>query len=257
MGSSKKAVTENPSAPTKWNRRGVWSRRHRLILLFLTAVDVHLAGVAYAQAIMEFTFATAASSPCYIVAGADGSLWLTVYFGNEITEFAIPAPGSNPIGLASWPDGSHWFREQSGTLAQLEEEPRPSIDEVPRDRRPRVVVFRSGPRTSQTVTGTTRALTPTSCSSDSHDFSAGEGPVTVTLLQSTDNLTLGVQVCAGGIDNNDCTINLQRIAVNQTVTGYRKGGRSQNLKFLPPNCGGGGPAPPGPVQYTAIVSYPN
>jgi hypothetical protein len=142
-------------------------------------------------------------------------------------------------------------------LVQPDEEPRPSVDAVPRDRRPRVVVFRSGPRTSQTVNGTTRAVTPTSCSSDSHDFSAGEGPVSVTLLQSTDNLTLGVQVCAGGIDNNDCTINLQRIALNQTVTGYRKGGRNQNLKFLPPNCGGGGPAPPGPVQYTAIVSYPN
>ena len=123
-------------------------------------------------------------------------------------------------------------------------------------RRPRIVGFRPPTgTTTQTFTGTTRALTPTSCSSDSHDFPAGEGVVTVTLLASTGNLTLGVQVCAGGIDNNNCTINLQPIAVNQSVSGTRKGGASQNLKFLPANCGTGGPAPPGPVQYTARVDY--
>ena len=134
--------------------------------------------------------------------------------------------------------------------------PRPPIQQVPHDRRSRIVVFRplTG-TTTQTVTGTTRAITPTSCTSDSHDFSAGEGLVTVTLLESTGNLTLGVQVCAGGIDNNNCTINLRPIAVNQSVSGTRKGGRSQNLKFLPPNCGTGGPPPPGPVQYTARVDY--
>ena len=175
--------------------------------------------------------------------GPDGNFWLIEYFVRETGWIAVFYP----------------IPEFPSTASIQEEDPRPPIETVLRDRRPRVVISRPLPGTvTQTVTGTTRALTPTSCSSDSHDFSVAEdGFVTVTLLESTGNLTLGVQVCAGGIDNTDCTITLQRIAINQTVSGTRRGGRSQNLKFLPPNCGGGGPVPPGPVQYTAIVNYVN
>ena len=82
---------------------------------------------------------------------------------------------------------------------------------------------------------------------------AAAGPVMVTLTQSTDNL--GAQVCAGGIDNNDCTINLMPLAVGQTRSGDRRGGTSQTLKLLASNCGGGGSVPPGPIQYTATVTY--
>ena len=110
-------------------------------------------------------------------------------------------------------------------------------------------------RTTQTFTGTTRADSPTSCSGDSHTFLTEAGPISVTLVESTDNLTLGVQVCAGGIDDNDCTLNLMPLRVGQTLTGDRRGGSSQTLKLLAPNCGGGGSAPAGPITYTVTVVY--
>jgi hypothetical protein len=103
--------------------------------------------------------------------------------------------------------------------------------------------------------GTTRANSATSCSGDSHDFQAGEGAVTPTLVQSTGSTGLTAQVCAGGIDDRNCTINQTPLAVMQTLSGARKGGTSQNLKLLPLNCGGGGPVPPGPIDYTATVTY--
>jgi hypothetical protein len=109
---------------------------------------------------------------------------------------------------------------------------------------------------TRTFTGTTRALSATSCGGDSHDFEAREGTIAVTLVQSTDGTALGVQVCAGGIDNNDCSINQTRIAVGQTVSGTRRGAAQQNLKLLPVSCSpAGGPVPPGPISYTATVSF--
>jgi hypothetical protein len=103
--------------------------------------------------------------------------------------------------------------------------------------------------------GTARALSDTSCSGDSHDFVAAEGPIAVTLVQSTGGVGLAIQVCAGGIDNNDCSINLMPIAVGQTVSGTRKGGSQQNLKLNAANCGGGGPPPPAPVGYAVTVTF--
>jgi hypothetical protein len=108
---------------------------------------------------------------------------------------------------------------------------------------------------TRTFMGTTRATSPTSCMSDSHDFQAREGLITVTLVQSTGGTLLVAQVCAGGIDDHNCTINQAPIAVGQTLSGTRKGGADQNLKLLPLNCGGGGPAPDTPIDYTASVSY--
>ena len=115
-----------------------------------------------------------------------------------------------------------------------------------------------GPATTETrtFTGTTHANSATSCGGDSHDFEAREGTVAVTLVQSTDGTALSLQVCAGGIDNNDCTINQSRIAVGQTISGARKGVAQQNLKLLPLNCSpAGGPVPAGPIAYTASVSF--
>lgn len=103
--------------------------------------------------------------------------------------------------------------------------------------------------------GTTRATGPSSCSSDSHDFQASDGLVTVNLVQTTGGTALVVQVCAGGIDDNNCTINQTPIAVGQTLSATRKGGASQNLKLLPLNCGGGGPPPATAIDYTVTVSY--
>ena len=109
---------------------------------------------------------------------------------------------------------------------------------------------------AQTFTGTTRATGPTSCTGDSHIFLAGEGTVTVTVLSSTDNVNLALQVCAGGIDNNNCTINPTRVFIGQVVSGARKGGSSQTLVLQPVNCGpGGGPPPPNPITYTVNVVF--
>jgi hypothetical protein len=93
-----------------------------------------------------------------------------------------------------------------------------------------------------------------SCQLGGHNFEAAEGPVSVTLVQTTGGLGLYGQVCAGGLDNNNCTINQTPMAVGQTLTGTRKGASSQNVKMLTLNCGTG-PAPPGPVDYTISVVY--
>jgi hypothetical protein len=108
---------------------------------------------------------------------------------------------------------------------------------------------------SRTFNGTTRANSPTSCGGDSHDFTAADGAVSVTLVQSTGGVSMAVQVCAGGVDNNACTINLGPIAVGQTKTGTRQGVAQQNLKLMPANCGGNGPVPAAAVDYTATVTF--
>lgn len=103
--------------------------------------------------------------------------------------------------------------------------------------------------------GTTTATGPPSCKSDRHDFQAAEGPVTLTLIQSTGNATLVGQVCAGDIDDGNCTINQTPISVGQTLSSPRKGVPSQTLVLQPLNCGGGGPPPAGSIDYTASVTY--
>ncbi len=110
--------------------------------------------------------------------------------------------------------------------------------------------------TTQMVSGTTTTLAAGGCTSDSHDFpvSAG-GTIQVTLMASSDAEGLMVQVCAGGIDNNDCTINLQPIAVGATLSGVRRGIESQNLKFLRRGCTGNSPFVAGPATYTASATF--
>jgi hypothetical protein len=109
---------------------------------------------------------------------------------------------------------------------------------------------------TRTFTGQTVATSPTTCEGDSHDFVADDGTITATLTSSTGNTSLVLQICAGGIDNNNCTVNQTAIAVGQSISGTRKGAASQNLKLLPLNCGGGGPAPTTPIQYTVTVTFP-
>ena len=106
-----------------------------------------------------------------------------------------------------------------------------------------------GPQ-SVTFTG---AANP-SCQLGGHNFDTADGPITLTLVQTTGGVGLYGQICAGGIDNNNCTINQTPMVVGQTLTGTRKGVSSQNVKMLTLNCGPG-PAPPGPVDYTITVAF--
>jgi len=105
------------------------------------------------------------------------------------------------------------------------------------------------------VAGTSQATGPQSCSGSSHDFMAAAGAITVTLVSTTGGVGMSVEVCAGGIDDHACSINLVPIAVGQTITGTLRGDAGQILKFNTANCGGGGPAPTNPVVYTATVTY--
>ena len=114
----------------------------------------------------------------------------------------------------------------------------------------------AGPVT-ETLSGTTRQTAQGSCSGDSHNFTALDGEVSVRLLETADpSGALSVQVCANGLDNHDCTINQQRIAVGQTLVGARKGASFQNLKLLPNNCLAGGPFDPNAaITYRVSLTY--
>jgi hypothetical protein len=105
--------------------------------------------------------------------------------------------------------------------------------------------------------GTTRQSAQTSCGGDSHDFTAAEGTISVQLVETSDPAgALSVQVCAGGVDNRDCTINQQKIAVGQTLRGTRKGIATQNLKLLPHSCVFGGPFDPAAgITYRVFVDF--
>ena len=108
---------------------------------------------------------------------------------------------------------------------------------------------------TETFAGTTNK-TPTSCTGDNFSFTARDGAITVTLLESTDGVELFTQVCANGVDDNNCSINQTRTAVGQTVTGTRRGASNQVLAFNAPPCGpGGGVKPPAPVAFRATVTY--
>jgi hypothetical protein len=104
---------------------------------------------------------------------------------------------------------------------------------------------------TETVTFT-GAANP-SCQGGGHTFVAAEGTVTLTLVETTDQVGLFGQVC-GGNDNNACTVNQTRMAVGETLSGPRRGIASQTVKMLTLNCGTG-PVPPAPVQYTIRLTY--
>ena len=108
---------------------------------------------------------------------------------------------------------------------------------------------------TQTFSGTTRQ-TQTGCTGDSHDFTAADGAISVQLLETSDAAgALSVQICAGGIDNGNCSIRQQKINVGQTISGSRIGVAAQNLKLLGHNCVFGGPAVADPISYRVTVTY--
>ena len=108
---------------------------------------------------------------------------------------------------------------------------------------------------TQTFSGTTRTTSST-CTGDSHDFVAAPGEIAVKLVETSDPAgALSVQVCAGGIDNGNCSIKQQKIGAGQTITGPRVGSAPQNLKLLGHNCVFGGPVVTDPISYRAEVTY--
>src|SRR5947207_2575728 len=89
-----------------------------LVLIALLASPVGAVTVK----IDEFPIPTAASSPRSITVGADGNLWFTELFGNNIgritrsgviTEFPVRASFGGPATITSGPDGALWFTENN------------------------------------------------------------------------------------------------------------------------------------------------
>jgi hypothetical protein len=108
---------------------------------------------------------------------------------------------------------------------------------------------------TESYSGRTQGTANGSCGGDSHNLSMADGAVSVTLVQTTGGTPMTVQVCSGGIDDNNCTINQTRITVGQTLTGARKGATSQNLKLLSSACVSGSPEATVPVDYTVSITY--
>ena len=110
--------------------------------------------------------------------------------------------------------------------------------------------------TTQVFTGTTTQAATGGCTGDSHNFEAKEGAISVRLVETSDPAgALSVQVCAGGIDNGNCSIRQQKILVNQTLTGSRIGISTQNLKMLGHSCVFGGPPATSPISYRVELTY--
>lgn len=104
---------------------------------------------------------------------------------------------------------------------------------------------------TQVFTGSTTQR----CSGDSHNFTAAAGDISVRLLETTDPAgALSVQICGGGIDNGNCSIKQQKIAVGQVIAGSRVGVPEQTLKLLAHGCVFG-PAGPDSVTYRVEVTY--
>ena len=89
-----------------------------LVLVALLASPV----VAVTVKIDEFPIPTAASSPRSIAVGADGNLWFTELFGNNIgritrsgvvTEFPVRTSFGGPSTVTAGPDGALWFTENN------------------------------------------------------------------------------------------------------------------------------------------------
>jgi hypothetical protein len=102
-------------------------------------------------------------------------------------------------------------------------------------------------------TGTTRSTSATSCTGDSHAFTAADGAISVTLVSTSTNENLTAQICPP--NSLTCTLTRRQINIGQTIESTRQGGESQVLSFLPLNCGTGAPPSPDPITYTARVTY--
>jgi hypothetical protein len=109
---------------------------------------------------------------------------------------------------------------------------------------------------TETYSGSTVQTAATSCGGDSHDITATDGDISVRLTATSDPAgALSIQVCGGGVDDSNCSIRQQRIAVDQTLVGAKRGASTQNVKLLPYACVFGGTPAGAPVTYTVSVTY--
>jgi hypothetical protein len=102
-------------------------------------------------------------------------------------------------------------------------------------------------------TGTTRSTSATSCTGDSHAFTAADGAISVTLVSTSTNENLTAQICPP--NSLTCTLTRRPINIGQTIDAARQGGASQVLSLLPLNCGTSAPPSTDPITYTARVTY--
>jgi virginiamycin B lyase len=95
----------------------------------------------------EFSIPTGASGPSAIAAGADGNLWFTENYANQVaritpggvvTEVPVPTPAGGPYGITRGPDGNIWFTEFADRVARIRLRP-------PAHPCPRVVGFHGPP----------------------------------------------------------------------------------------------------------------
>jgi hypothetical protein len=117
----------------------------------------------------------------------------------------------------------------------------------------------TGPQT-ETFTGTA-TLTPSGvCSNTGHPFNSGEGNLAITLVQSSGNVPVAVQVCHPTATNHDaqCTVPpFARVELGMTLRAALKGGRAQVLTIYPAGCGAPGADTAATVAYTVTVEHPS
>ncbi|HEU0134785.1 MAG TPA: hypothetical protein VFR28_08175 [Allosphingosinicella sp.] len=74
--------------------------------------------------VTEYALEDPTSTPIYVKAGPDGSMWATELTGNRIArvtwdghlaEYEIPTRNSRPIAIVPGPDGAMWFSEEAGS----------------------------------------------------------------------------------------------------------------------------------------------
>ncbi|HEY5907214.1 MAG TPA: hypothetical protein VIZ31_04180 [Vicinamibacteria bacterium] len=116
----------------------------------------------------------------------------------------------------------------------------------------------SGGTQTATFMGTSETSTTGGCSSpQNHDFQAGEGMVTVTLVQASASAAK-VEVCqvTTGSQARECGIPaFATVQVGQSTSGTLRGGRAQRVTVYPTACGATSPAP-STLTYTVTVVYP-
>jgi hypothetical protein len=95
------------------------------------------------------------------------------------------------------------------------------------------------------------------CDSDFYKFAAAEGPIRLTLVQTTPATSLSISLCSTSANGPaDCTFNFQQIDIGQTLEARRTGpGAQQQLYLYPASCGIDDDKPPASFAFTARVTY--
>lgn len=97
------------------------------------------------------------------------------------------------------------------------------------------------------------------CSGSGHAFSTGEGEVSVTLVQTSGNVPVAVQICHPTALNHalECTIPpFAQLVVGASLRATVRGGRSQVLTIFPSGCGQPGNPKAATVSYMGLLEHP-